>query len=60
VTIITAWKIQREGGRIAITPVERESFSGKVAGAVISLASQVSIVHGVGTMLNKKEGLSFG
>lgn len=31
----------------------------KEVGAVTSLASQVSIVDGVGTLLNKKEELSF-
>jgi len=42
------------------SPLLKESFSEKVVGAVISLASQVSIADGVGVMLNKKEGLSFG
>ena len=39
--------------------LKERALEAKVVGAVTSLASQVSIVDGVGTMLNKKEELSF-
>jgi hypothetical protein len=58
--MITAWKIPARRRKNCHHPrLERESFGGERGRHCYLIGVSVSIVDGVGTILNKKEELSF-